>query len=238
MLTCSQAHKLLHIPDPERTKLFLRLFLVHEPQVSMDLPSLWHFYERVFGRWFDTHPHLELREFTETLTKAFRKARMVKVTEGHTVFLGVGCAAKPVPARTMLARKQKRDLHRLQKFGVIDPPKTAFAQKLLEDPLLMRLRRDRASRPIPGSFVGRLRLRAGDPETHAQEPFGDEEPGFPGLSMKRQQVRYKREMKEYQKKMAELQPGLDGGASHRLAGPKAACKPVETAVKEILQRAA
>lgn len=55
----------------------------------------------------------------------------------------------------------------------------------------------------------RTRRRGGDPETRERDPFGDEEPGFPGLSMKRQQARYKRELEEYAKKMTAAGPEVD-----------------------------
>lgn len=119
---------------------------------------------------------------------------------------------KELKAKEILARKQKHDLRLLQAAGKIDTPKTAFAQKLLQDPLLMRVREDKKNRPVQGSYVQRTRRRGGDPETREKEPYGDEEPGFPGLSMKREQVRYKREREEYAKKIAEVQTEADKAA--------------------------
>lgn len=121
----------------------------------------------------------------------------------------------------MLARQQKQNLRRLQRAGEIDPPKTAFAQKLLDDPLLMRVRRGKNNCPISGSYVRRTRLRGGDPETREKKPLGDEEPGFPGLSMKRQQVRFKRELEECEKQMAAMQQDLEKQASGQIPDPNA-----------------
>lgn len=208
-----QAHKLLHLPDPERTKLWLQSLFVTDIEASTNLPSLLEFYERVHWRWADTHPYLETEDFLRLVLRTFHGCRAVKVSDDHFVLLGLRMADEPKTAREMLARKQKRDLRRLQHAGEIDPPKTVFAQKLLDDPLLMRVRRDKTNVPIPGSYVSRTRRRGGSPETRERKPFGDEEPGFPGLSMKRGQARYKRELEEYEKRVAAAEKELkDAGA--------------------------
>lgn len=79
----SQAHKLLHVPDPERTKLWLKSLFVEETEMSLSLPSMWEFYERIFWRWVDTHPHLEKEEFSKVVAKTFRKCVAVEVSDSY-----------------------------------------------------------------------------------------------------------------------------------------------------------
>lgn len=129
-----------------------------------------------------------------------------------------------MPAKQILAEEQKRRLHRLQRAGQIDAPKTAFAQKLLQDPLLMSVRNDKKDRPMGGPCISRLRRRVED-ETHGALPYGDEEPGFPGLSMKRQQVRYTRELEEYAKQMAALGPETEPKAGLAPPNPQQPANP-------------
>lgn len=130
------------------------------------------------------------------MTLAFYGCKVVGVSEEYSVFLGIRMANTIVPAEEILHRHQKRDVQRLVQAGFIDPPKTRFAEKLLEDPLLLRQLKDHKGRKTPGSFISRVRRRAGGPEGErgVRQPFGDEEPGFPGLSMKAVQKEYKREL--------------------------------------------
>lgn len=181
---------------------------------TSSLPSLWDFYHAVFRRWSDIHPHLTKDEFVHTLVKTFRGVRKVEVSEGFHVMLGIQLRNESIPVEELLALRQKRALRRLQQAGQIDPPRSLFAQKLLDDPLLMRPRHGKDGSPIHGSFVWRTRRRGGDPENSKQAPFGDEEPGFPGVSMKRVQRKYKRELEEYEKQMREAYPeGYPPGTS-------------------------
>lgn len=199
-----QAHKLLHIPDPERTQLWLKTIFSIETGSTTSFPTLWELYERVFWRWADTHPYLKMEEFLQTVLRTFRGCRAVPVSDDYHVILGLRPNKEQTTAKEVLAWKQRRDLWRLKQKGEIDTPESAFAQKLAADPLLMRPTHDKKGRPIAGPFADRLRRRAGDAEAEEREPFGDEEPGFPGLSMKREQVRHKSELEKAEKQMAEL----------------------------------
>lgn len=70
-----------------------------------------------------------------------------------------------------------KDFMDFAQAGHLSAPASQFAVNLLASPLL----------PLPGpnaSFIARLRRRAVDP----RDPLGDEEPGFPGVSMKREQT--------------------------------------------------
>lgn len=182
-----------------------------DASTSIGMQSLFEYYERIFWRWTDTHAHLEKEDFFNAVRRTFRNVKTVEVCDNHDVFVGVCVPDKLKPAKEVLARQQKRDLRRLQRAGKIDPPKTAFAQKLLEDPLLMRPRSSKNSTPMSGSFIARTRRRGGGPdgERGERQPHGDEEPGFPGLSMKRQQVRYKSELEKQAKEMKARQKELD-----------------------------
>lgn len=201
---------------------------VADPAASTSLPTIWDTYERIFWRWADTHPYLDIDDLIETLGKTFRKCTKFEVSADYHVVHGIRLSDAPIPAKKMLARKQKQDLRRLQRAGEIDSPKTLFAQKLLEDPLLMRLRRTKSGAPIAGSYAQRTRRRGGGPEGERgmRQPLGDEEPGFPGLSMKRRQAAYKRELEEYDKKVEELQHEVDREAGLPTPDPnRVPCQP-------------
>ena len=89
----------------------------------------------------------------------------------------------PAVVERVLKEKRRADYRHLVHAGLIHNPPTkprnAFTAKLLDDPLIcLPLKKDQSE---PGPFIERLRRRQKDPA----EPFGDGEPGFPGVSLKK-----------------------------------------------------
>ena len=87
----------------------------------------------------------------------------------------------------VLANIRRRDFRRLAHNGLIDPPfpRNIFSQKLLNDPLLSLPHTK--SGPATSPMTERLHRRTQEP----RQPLGDEEPGFPGISLKLEQRRLK-----------------------------------------------
>lgn len=60
---------------------------------------------------------------------------MVSVTTHYAVIQGLGVKSKPIKADQALQSWARKKVESLMKKGLIAPPKTEFAGKLLEDPL-------------------------------------------------------------------------------------------------------
>lgn len=144
----------------------------------------------------DAHEIMEEEAFVECLIKTFKDSEEVEVADGHSVLRGVSSRFKPLTAEQVLAKKRQADYRRLAKTRFLEFPtqsRNVFTQKLLEDPLLSLPRTDEG--PAPSPFIERLHRRQQNP----REPLGDEEPGFPGVSMKAEQRRWKRKWEEMTK---------------------------------------
>lgn len=84
-------------------------------------------------------------------------------------------------------------------------PQNPFAQHLAKRPLLMLPTSPNGDLPT-SPLTARLRRRAANP----RQPLGDEEPGFPGVSLKAQQRHHLASVKSSEKKFDESMATLAG----------------------------
>lgn len=192
-----EAHTLLCLTRSRRVKAWMFMFFAEEPGVSISLRSLWNFYCIPFGPAKDTHVLPDEKKFLEIVKKTFKNVEAYEVSEGHIVVDGLEPRDSSMSAQSYLKAKHDADYRMLAMKGGIDPtdPRNLFNQRLMEDPLLYRpfnsTKSPLGSQPTDASdspMIQRLRRRAHDPP----KPYGDEEPGFPGTSMKKEQRRFKR----------------------------------------------
>ena len=202
------------------------MYFREEKGVTIGLHSLWSNYSIAFSRSSETHKIASTAQFLRILQRQYESVQAVEVSEKHVVLLSLGVREDPFQPRNVLALQRQLDFQRLQ-ISEPTGPRNLFNQKLLEDPLLAlpnphrwkKLRRqagrnaengqqdnddqnnngnqkkrkqpkvDAAS--APGPFLKRL-YRRGE-----GLPLGEEEPGFPGESMKLQSKRMKRKISAY-----------------------------------------
>ena len=184
----AEAHNLLYLPQPDRTIAFLKTYFERGPGLTITLESLWLLYTKAFARSRDTHPIFDEDAFVERLLKTFTGCTHHEVSDGHSVIRGLLVAEKVHGTEKVLTKKRQRDFSRLARAGLIDhpQPRSVFGQKIFDDPLLSLPHT--VDGPAPSPMTERLRRRAQNP----RHPLGDEEPGFPGVSLKRIQRRMKR----------------------------------------------
>lgn len=219
-VTCSEkskqeAHKLLGLSKKERAKAWLSMLYMKDESIIMSLRSLWQHYTASFARSRDTHILLDEAEFLQVVKKTFRGTEEVEISENYTVIRSIGPQENVMPADEYLRFNRMQDFYRLVAKGPIlfAPHPNPFNRSLLEHPMLalplrsrLRTREDahtgqdqRAltdASALPGPMIQRLHRRAQNPPL----PHGDVEPGFPGVSMKAEQKRYKRK--------SAIMPGL------------------------------
>ena len=119
----------------------------------------------------------------------------------HIVIKGICAKRKESSARPILAEEQQNTLKCLARSGLVDvsrPQQNSFNRKLAEDPLLIVPNTPGAVYVSP--FVERLRRR------REGKPYGDEEPGFPGVSMKKVQREAKRRLEEWRVAAKNIAP--------------------------------
>lgn len=144
-------------------------------------------------------------EFVDYVLATFKECDIVQVADGHHLFKGITRRLQRRDAKWVMAKQREQDHKRLAKTGLLMPAQSRFASTLLRDPLLSlplndkeRLTHD--GQPAPSSYTQRLDRRSTkDPKG----PLGDEEPGFPGVSIKLAQREAKRKWEEVTK---ALQP--------------------------------
>jgi hypothetical protein len=210
-----EAHKLLYLSKKRRAKAFLFMFFEKSQGMTISLRSMWKFYAIAFARSDDTHELLDQKEFLEVLKKTFKGTEAISVSENHTAVLDIGVRTEVTSADEYIALKRRYDFMRLEGIEPTDL-RNRFNLKLMEDPwLALPSRRLSPEYPnqnshselkisdgsaAPGPFIQRLRRRAHD----LPLPLGDEEPGFPGVSMKLEQRRYKRKIEAWKQASAAL----------------------------------
>jgi len=196
------AHGLLTLMQPARSRAWLTAYLKRDAKSSLSFWSIWDMYKSgrcrippslkhlavrtktflAFRRFSDTHSLISMAELQQCIRSTFPKCEHIAVAEGCIVIQGVCARAIPLSAEQALAQNFRRDYKRLNRAGLLTTPVSSdntFTRKLREKPLL-GLPQYIDGRPS-GSFLDRLRRR------REGKPLGDEEPGFPGVSMKRVQ---------------------------------------------------
>lgn len=193
------------------------MFFKEQEDITISLRSLCRFYTMAFARSANTHISVSSDQLLEILKRTFKSITELEVSENHIVIQDLAIRKHPTSARDYLAKKRQIDFRRLPDIDPTDP-RNQFNQGLMEDPLLaQQAHPSNGERPAlvsedgkiavdvsaaPGPFIQRLRRRAHDPPL----PLGDEEPGFPGISMKLESKRLKRK-NEAQKKASVVFPG-------------------------------
>jgi len=179
--------KLAHLPEPQRTKCWVRMFLEPTKHEGVLLSALWKAYEKTFKSFNDEmNPYLSDMELLHIIQHRFKKCSEIEMSaEMHTIH---GIRLRPAPLsishvlehleERMRSRTRKR-LDAMQNRGdlilrVRDREMLNFFQrKLTVDPLLS------LSSCKTSPWIKRLRWRA------QGRPLGDYQPGFPSVSMKR-----------------------------------------------------
>ena len=187
----TEAHKLLHLPHPDRITVWLKMYFRTDESASFVADSLWKLYQHCFERMQRTHPLLDEDDFMECVKKSFKGVEQVEVSHRHVVFKGLSRRHPPFGAEQILRQKRKKDFRKLVNKGLVDdiPPHNKFTEALGKDkdPLLIIPRTTDGEQTI-SPLNHRLNRRRQEPE---REPLGDEEPGFPGVSLKLEQSRMK-----------------------------------------------
>jgi hypothetical protein len=210
-----EAHKLLYLSKKRRARAWMFMFFEKSQGMTISLSSLRKFYAIAFARSDDTHELLDQRKFWEVLKKTFKGTEAISVSENHNVVLDLGLRTEVTSADEYITLKRHYAFMRLEGIEPTDP-RNRFNLKLMEDPLLTlpsrRLSHEYPNQyshgeqkisdgsAAPGPFIQRLRRRAHD----LPLPLGDEEPGFPGVSMKLEQKRYKRKIEAWKQASAAL----------------------------------
>ena len=205
----AEAHKLLYLSINGRARAWLRMSFEERRGVTIGWQSLWGFYTIAFARSRDTHALVDEAQFLWILKREFRGVEEVVVSEGHTVIRGLGLRPECLLAKEYLRLERQVEFGRRVAEGKIRPAQhpNPFNQSLREDPLLALPSRPRPRGPssvhseqeaadAAGPVTQRLRRRAQNPPL----PLGDDEPGFPGESVKAEQKRYKRKFEAFKKR--------------------------------------
>lgn len=250
--------KLSHLPEPWRTRLWLRMYFEHGDNTEITKASLWAFYKETFKPYYGTSPHLDDAQLVEQICKVFENAEEVEVAPELQVIWSVKPREKHRKASILLRQHARAEKSRTEKllarmtargdFGRKTKTKTKkqqqqqqpnkFQAALLKDPLLS----------LPAGtlspWMQRLRRRANG------EPLGGEQPGFPGVSMTRLNREYKREIEaakqvnENAKKprASKAEPASAEGEAACTCGGAAAAwgevPPPETTVRDVAVRGA
>ncbi|KAK5124709.1 hypothetical protein LTR85_001422 [Meristemomyces frigidus] len=211
--------KLAHLPEPTRTRYWLRMFYQRGTNVEMEEASMWLFYEQTFKPFYDTSPHLDDVQFVQRICKVFKGAEEVEVGPEHHVIWGIKPRLKRAKASVLLKRyaeeQTDRTVRRLEGMDNCneldlriedDCVLNKFQELLLFNPILSLP----AGEPSP--WLQRLRRRA------RGEPLGDYQPGFPGVSMKRLASEYRRDYEDARQRatdtvMAATGEDTDAGAA-------------------------
>ena len=204
-----EAHKLLYLSTNGRARAWLRMSFEEKRGVTIGWRSLWGFYCVAFARSRDTHALVDEAQFLRILKREFRGVEEVVVSENHTVIRDLGLRAECLLAKEYLRLERQVEFGRRVAEGKIRPAQhpNPFNQSLREDPLLALPSRPRPRGPstvhseqeaadAAGPVTQRLRRRAQNPLL----PLGDEEPGFPGESVKAEQKLYKRKFEAFKKR--------------------------------------
>ncbi|KAK4546914.1 hypothetical protein LTR36_001646 [Oleoguttula mirabilis] len=196
--------KLAHLPEPARTRYWLRMFFKHGSNVEIEEAALWMLYEQTFNPYYDERPHLDDVQFVARITKVFKDAEEVEVGPEHRVIWGIKPRKKRMKALVLLKKyaeeqtnRAVRHLDRMAErkdFELRVNNKHRGLNRFQEMMLLWPLLALPAGEPSP--WLQRLQRRAGG------EPLGDHQPGFPGVSMKRLASEYRRDY-EARRKMAD-----------------------------------
>ena len=128
------------------------------------------------------------------LLQNFKGSSELEVSRDHFVVVDFTFTDDFKKAEYYLAKKRHHDFQSLASAGLISSPTqnpSKFAQKLRQDPLLSLPNGE------DGPVTQRLRRRA------AGGPLGDEEPGFPGVSLKRQQRKLKGNYETFKKEFVQ-----------------------------------
>lgn len=196
--------KLAHLPEPARTRYWLRMFYERGSNVEMEEASMWLFYEQTFKPYYDISPHLDDVQFVKRITKVFRNAEEVEVAPEKHVIWGIKPREKRRKASVLLKKyaeeEYKRTVFQLHAMDARDDfdlrvPDSRFLNKFQERLLVNPLLSLPADKPSP--WLERLRRRA------RGEPLGDYQPGFPGVSMKRLASEYRRDYEDARRQANE-----------------------------------
>ena len=227
-----EAHKLLYLPLRKRTKAWLKIHFEYQQGNAVGGISLWRMYEESFIRTYETHEVYYERDFLDCVIEAFPNTMPVEVSDNFYVVKNLGRREEKVSAEAMLKKVQKQDFRREKRKGLIQPAlppqKTSvFAQHLRNDPRLSLRHSHRTGAPNPSPFIERLQRRSQQP---ARAVLGDEEPGFPGVSLKAEQTRLKSKWSLLKDKHAEcLVPGATRQTFdewYKVAGDVLDCLPI------------
>ncbi|KAK5135866.1 hypothetical protein LTR08_004515 [Meristemomyces frigidus] len=196
--------KLAHIPEPARTRLWLRMFYEHGDNVEVEEMSMWLFYEGTFHPFSDTAPHLEGPRFVDLISRVFKRAEAVEVGPEYHVIWGLKPRATRRKASEMLrhyaAQRKERTIRQLERMDarhdfnlrVEDHDNLNMFQELLFLSPVLSLP---AGQPSP--WLQRLRRRANGGS------LGDHQVGFPGVSMKKLSREYRQDCEEAKKLASE-----------------------------------
>ncbi|KAK3722476.1 Chromatin structure-remodeling complex protein rsc9 [Vermiconidia calcicola] len=210
------AHKLLCIPQPDRTRHFLKMNFVRKPDVALSVVSIWQFYLAAFARPGDTHSILDNGTFYDLLPEVFPGIKLAVVSKEYGSVLGLCMRKKPVSPTVAMEKYRQKEFRRYADRGLLDLPQSRFGANLAEAPLMAvphTLATTITYDPSTSPFIERLRRRRG--ENDQRLPYGDEEPGFPGVSLKKEQQALKskwrrmRDMYTAAQQPGALQPTLD-----------------------------
>ena len=203
----TEAHKLLYLSTNGRARAWLRMSFEEKRGTTIGWRSLWGFYSVAFARSRNTHALVDEAQFLRILKREFRGVEEVVVSENHTVIRDLGLRAECMLAGEYLRLQRREHFERQVAEGKIRPAQhpNPFNQSLREDPLLALPSRPRHPSSAPmeheaadaaGPVTQRLRRRAQNPPL----PLGDDEPGFPGESVKVEQKLYKRKFEAFKKR--------------------------------------
>lgn len=196
------------------------MYLEQKRNHTISFRTLYRMYLLAFARSAETHHRVQEEGFLRILKTTFPGVQEVTVSENHVVLLNLSIRDEAIGPQALLKCAREVEFNRLvrpDRGTTATTPQNLFSQKLAEKPLLAlpsRRHSDEFALPFrpaeermldgaaaPGPFIQRLRRRG------QGLPLGDEEPGFPGVSLKRESRRLRRRIEVYRDAAARTLEG-------------------------------
>ena len=152
-----EAEKLLHLEQPPRTRLWVKMNFMKDVECATSGPLLSRMWYEAWKPYIGLEPAFEEAPFLECLLRTFPEATRVDIDEGHYVICGISPKPNcPSGAEELLERKNCKDYKRLVDSGATsnDAPTSKFVESLRKDPLVPI-----STKAATGPFLARLRRR-------------------------------------------------------------------------------
>ncbi|EMC99009.1 hypothetical protein BAUCODRAFT_387629 [Baudoinia panamericana UAMH 10762] len=211
-----KGRRLFHVAEPVRTRLWLRMLFETGHNEKVLESSVWEIYKQTFGPYCVDHPYLDATNFLKAISRVFPQSEDVEVAPEERVIWGIRPREVLGRVSDVLKRYHQHQVARRYdelsgvmleavkngEFVIPDPLKKGaasnkFQQALLLDPLF----------PLPASqespWMLRLRRRANG------EPLGDQQTGFPEVSMKQLSRKIARDLKYAARTLVNSASGRD-----------------------------